>query len=102
MQFGLATLPTDLGIRPDRLASAAEERGFESLWFGDHSLADELGRDTDGFEVTIYGAATDAAGLDDLIELGVHRAVFVIGATDDARTLKYLDKLAALIERHCT
>ncbi|MAT03863.1 MAG: LLM class F420-dependent oxidoreductase, partial [Acidimicrobiaceae bacterium] len=28
MQFGLATLPTDLGIRPDRLASAAEERGF--------------------------------------------------------------------------
>ena len=65
-------------------------------------LADELGRDTDGFEVTIYGAATDAAGLDDVIELGVHRAVFVIGSTDDARTLKYLDKLAALIERHCT
>ena len=37
MRFGLATLPTDTGIRPDALARAAEERGFESLWFGDHS-----------------------------------------------------------------
>lgn len=37
MKFGLATLPTDTGIPPDALARAAEERGFESLWFGDHS-----------------------------------------------------------------
>jgi probable F420-dependent oxidoreductase len=37
VEFGIATLPTDRGIRPDALARAAEERGFESLWFGDHS-----------------------------------------------------------------
>jgi probable F420-dependent oxidoreductase len=37
VKFGLATLATDRGIGPDELALAAEERGFESLWFGDHS-----------------------------------------------------------------
>ena len=37
MKFGLATLPTDTAISPGALAAAAEERGFESLWFGDHS-----------------------------------------------------------------
>ena len=29
--------PTDYAIRPDDLARAAEERGFESLWFPEHT-----------------------------------------------------------------
>jgi len=29
--------PTDYAIRPDELARAAEERGFESLWFPEHT-----------------------------------------------------------------
>lgn len=37
MKIGLATFATDYSIRPDKLAIAAEERGFESLWFAEHS-----------------------------------------------------------------
>lgn len=29
--------PTDTAIRPDRLAKEAEDRGFESVWFPEHS-----------------------------------------------------------------
>ena len=61
-------------------------------------LADELGRDPEGFEITIYGAPVEPAELDRLVELGVDRAVFVLGTTDEERTLRYLDKLAALVE----
>jgi probable F420-dependent oxidoreductase len=37
VKFGLATLSTDTAVRPDDLGREAEARGFESLWFGDHS-----------------------------------------------------------------
>lgn len=37
MKFGVATFVTDEGIRPDILAKAAEERGFESLLVPEHS-----------------------------------------------------------------
>jgi probable F420-dependent oxidoreductase len=37
MNFGLVMFPTDYAIRPDELARAAEERGFESLWFPEHT-----------------------------------------------------------------
>lgn len=37
MQFGLMMFATDYSIRPDDLARAAEERGFESLWFPEHT-----------------------------------------------------------------
>lgn len=57
-------------------------------------LADDLGRTADGFEVTIYGAPRDVDALLELTALGVHRLVFVVGATDEARTLRYLDGLA--------
>ncbi|HBZ70807.1 MAG TPA: LLM class F420-dependent oxidoreductase [Deltaproteobacteria bacterium] len=35
--FGVCMLPTDYAIQPVRLARAAEERGFESLFFPEHS-----------------------------------------------------------------
>jgi probable F420-dependent oxidoreductase len=37
MQFGLTYFPTDTSMRPDAFARAAEERGFESVWFAEHS-----------------------------------------------------------------
>lgn len=37
MKFGIATFVTDEGIRPDRLAAAMEERGFDALFLAEHS-----------------------------------------------------------------
>ncbi len=37
MRIGLIIFPTDTTIQPVELAVAAEERGFESLWFPEHS-----------------------------------------------------------------
>ena len=37
MEFGLTYFPTDDSMRPDAFARAAEARGFESVWFAEHS-----------------------------------------------------------------
>ena len=37
MKLGVATVITDEGIRPDVLAKALEERGFDSLVVAEHS-----------------------------------------------------------------
>jgi probable F420-dependent oxidoreductase len=37
MDVGLVIFSTDYAIRPDALARAAEERGFESLWLPEHT-----------------------------------------------------------------
>jgi probable F420-dependent oxidoreductase len=37
MDFGVTMFPTDYAIRVDDLARACEERGFESLWFPEHT-----------------------------------------------------------------
>jgi probable F420-dependent oxidoreductase len=37
MLYGVVMFPTDYAIRPDELARAAETRGFESLWFPEHT-----------------------------------------------------------------
>jgi probable F420-dependent oxidoreductase len=37
MHFGVAMFPTEHAMRPGALARAVEERGFESLWFTEHS-----------------------------------------------------------------
>ena len=37
MEYGLTFFPTDYSIHPSDLARAAEERGFESVWFAEHS-----------------------------------------------------------------
>lgn len=37
MDIGLIMFPTDLGMQPDELAVAAQERGFSTLWFPEHS-----------------------------------------------------------------
>jgi probable F420-dependent oxidoreductase len=37
MKYGVAIFPTDYAIRPDAVARAAEERGFESIFFPEHT-----------------------------------------------------------------
>jgi len=37
MGLGLFSFNTEYSIRPDRLAKAAEERGYESVWFPEHT-----------------------------------------------------------------
>ena len=37
MKYALTMFPTDEAIRPDELARAAEDRGFESLFFPEHT-----------------------------------------------------------------
>jgi len=37
MKYGVTIFPTDSSITPADLAVAAEERGFESMWFPEHS-----------------------------------------------------------------
>jgi len=37
MHYGVFIFPTDTSIRPDDLAREVEARGFESLWFPEHS-----------------------------------------------------------------
>src|SRR5262245_66492340 len=37
MQVGITMFATDFAIRVDELARACEERGFESLWFPEHT-----------------------------------------------------------------
>lgn len=45
MHIGLMMFPTDTGIQPVELALEAEARGFESLWFPEHSHI-PISRDT--------------------------------------------------------
>jgi probable F420-dependent oxidoreductase len=37
MDYGVVMFATDYAMRPDDLARAVEERGFESLWFPEHT-----------------------------------------------------------------
>jgi probable F420-dependent oxidoreductase len=37
MQLGMCSFNTDYGIRPDEMARALEERGYESLWVPEHT-----------------------------------------------------------------
>lgn len=37
VEFGVAMFPTDYALEPAELGRLAEERGFESLWFPEHT-----------------------------------------------------------------
>lgn len=37
MRYGLTYFPTDRSLHPGEMAAAAEARGFESVWFAEHS-----------------------------------------------------------------
>jgi alkanesulfonate monooxygenase SsuD/methylene tetrahydromethanopterin reductase-like flavin-dependent oxidoreductase (luciferase family) len=37
MKLGMTMFATDYAIRPDDLAVACEDRGFESVWYPEHT-----------------------------------------------------------------
>ena len=37
MHLGLTIFPTEYTLQPDELARLAEERGFDSIWFPEHT-----------------------------------------------------------------
>src|SRR5436309_15552014 len=37
MEIGIAMFPTDYAVEPAELARLVEERGFDSLWFPEHT-----------------------------------------------------------------
>src|ERR1700730_5872224 len=44
MKYGAAIFPTDYAIRVDELAKATEQRGFESIFFPEHTHIPTSGR----------------------------------------------------------
>ncbi|MGH8945040.1 MAG: LLM class flavin-dependent oxidoreductase, partial [Acidimicrobiia bacterium] len=76
MEYGVFIFPTDTAIRPDHLAREVEDRGFESLWFPEHSHIPASRR-------TPWGGRTDAPPLpeqywrtaDQFVALGFAAAV---------------------------
>jgi probable F420-dependent oxidoreductase len=59
MKFGVTIFPTDKTIDPAAVARAAEERGFESLWFPEHSVIPSS-------RETPWGGVADAPPLPDM------------------------------------
>lgn len=92
MKFGIAYIFTDESITPAKLAIAAEERSFDSLWAGDHShvpasretpfphggdLPREFYRELDIFStLSVAAAVTSTLTLGTGVVLAAQRDVF--------------------------
>ena len=105
MRIGALIFPTDLSIRPDRLAVELEGRGFESLWVTEHThiptsrrtpwpggpeLPEEYRRTLDP-----YIALTAAAGVTERLRLGT--GITLVAQHDPivlAKTIASLDLLS--------
>jgi len=124
LDFGLMIFPTDYAVPPAQLARAAEERGFESLFFPEHThipasretpypaggdLPPEYWHTHDPFvalasaaavteklRVATVGAPTDRAELDAYERAGVTRAVFWLRSQPLADLDGRLDRCAEL------
>jgi probable F420-dependent oxidoreductase len=59
---------------------------------------DRVGRDPSEIDVSVFGATTDPAGLANLFDEGVHRAVLTLPSHDRADTLRQLDEWAPLVD----
>jgi probable F420-dependent oxidoreductase len=105
MHIGALIFPTDLSIRPDRLATELEDRGFESLWVTEHThiptsrrspwpggpvLPEEYRRTLDP-----YVALTAAATVTEHLQLGT--GISLVAQHDPivlAKTIASLDLLS--------
>ena len=106
MHIGAMIFPTDLSIRPDRLAAELELRGFESMWVTEHThiptsrrtpwpggpeLPEEYRRTLDP-----YVALTAAAAVTERLRLGT--GITLVAQHDPivlAKTVATLDLLSA-------
>lgn len=107
MKFGVFMFPTETAIRPDVLAAAVEARGFESLWFPEHShiptsratpwggqvgappLSDHYWRSHDLFVSLTYAAAATST-----LRLGT--GIALVAQRDPIWTAKEVASLDAL------
>jgi probable F420-dependent oxidoreductase len=107
MKFGVFMFPTDTAIRPDDLAREVEARGFDSLWFPEHShiptsrdtpwggqegappLPDQYWRSHDAFVALAYAAAVTTT-----LRLGT--GVTLVAQRDPIWTAKEVASLDAL------
>ena len=104
MKIGLATFVTDYSIRPDALAAAVEERGFDSLWLPEHTHIPTSRRSPWGGGATLpqhyketldpFLALTAAAGATKRIKLATGICLIVerdpIHTAKEVATLDYL------------
>ena len=61
--------------------------------------ADEMGRDLDGFEVTVYGAGPDVEALARYREAGIHRVLLFVPPMDADAGRAAIDMYGPLVER---
>ncbi|NSC20674.1 LLM class F420-dependent oxidoreductase [Streptomyces albus subsp. chlorinus] len=87
MRIGIATFPTDYGIRPDTLARAVEERGFDSLFLAEHS------------HIPVGSALPDGSGLDRRYYRTLDPFVALTAAAATTRTLRLGTGVALLAQR---
>jgi probable F420-dependent oxidoreductase len=59
----------------------------------------EVGRDRSEIDVSVFGATTDPAGLSNLFDEGIHRAVLTLPSHDRDDVLRHLDAWADLVDR---
>ena len=105
MKFGLSIFITDDGIAPDELATLAEERGFESLFFPEHShipasreshFDPESGELPEEYRRTLdpFLALTAAAGVTERLRLGT--GICLVIQRDPIQTAKEVATLDLL------
>jgi probable F420-dependent oxidoreductase len=105
MRYGFSSMNTHLQVQPAELAVAVEERGFESLWYGEHSqipvdrksphprdreLLDPYKYMMDPYvSLTVAGSVTRSLKLGTSVSLLLERELF-----SQAKTLMTLDRLS--------
>jgi probable F420-dependent oxidoreductase len=60
---------------------------------------ERVGRDRATVEISVFGATTDATGLANLFEEGIHRAVLTLPIAGDDEVLRALDEWAGLLDQ---
>lgn len=104
MKVGFSSMNTHLQVPPAELARAVEERGFDSLWYGEHSqipisresphprdaeLLDPYKHMMDPYvSLTVAGAVTSTLELGTSVSLVLERELF-----SQAKTIMTLDRL---------
>ena len=121
MQFGLTMFPTHYAIAPGELARAAEERGFESLFFPEHTHipasrrspwpgGDELPREyshtLDQFVAQsalalddLLGSALEERRIAQFLRTGLQLALDAVEVL--AQPCTFLGEVEQSFERHC-
>lgn len=92
MKFGIGMFPTDTAIRPDELAREVEARGFESLWFPEHSHIPVSRR-------TPWGGVPGAAPLPEFYGRTHEQFTALMAAASATTTLRLASGITLLAQR---